>query len=179
MRRRHKKLMQARPDSRTMPIGVGISVCALLAGAGYFFASVPHASAEEGMRSGMTCGMGISAAKAGRAAAAVTSQPTPAPSQSVQPATDSPPTKVPMPPGPAPEGMVWIAGGEVPPQGVTSKATAAPAYQTIDEAITKGDLADVKLHLAANPESASQGRDKTRTPLAQAVLRNKTEIASA
>lgn len=75
--------------------------------------------------------------------------------------------------------IVWIAGGEVPPQGVASQVTAAPAYQTIDEAITKGDLADVKLHLAAKPESANQGRDKVRTPLAQAVLRNKTEIALA
>ena len=64
------------------------------------------------MRSGMTCGMGISAAKAGLGAAAVGTQPTPATSQSAQPATDSPPTKVPMPPGPAPEGMAWIPGGE-------------------------------------------------------------------
>ena len=73
--------------------------------------------------------------------------------------------------------IVWIAGAEVPAQGVSSQVAAAPAYQTIDEAIAKGDLADVKLHLAANPESANQGRDKTRTPLAQAILRNKTEIA--
>ena len=104
--------MQARPDSRTMAIGVGISVCAVLAGAGYFFASLPNASAEEGMRSGMTCGMGISAAKAGLGAAAVTPQPTSTPSQTAQPATDSSRTKVPPPPGPAPEGMVWIPGGE-------------------------------------------------------------------
>lgn len=75
--------------------------------------------------------------------------------------------------------IVWIAGGQVPAQGVTSQVAAAPAYQTIDEAIAKGDLADVKLHLAASPDSANQGRDKTRTPLAQAVLRNKTEIALA
>jgi len=112
MRRRHMKLMQARPDFRTMTTGVGLSLCAVLAGAGYFFTIVPHASAEEGMRSGMTCGMGISAAKAGLGAAAVTPQPTQVSSQSVQPATDSSRTKVPPPPGPAPEGMVWIPGGE-------------------------------------------------------------------
>ena len=74
-------------------------------------------------------------------------------------------------------GIVWSAGMEVPPQGVPSKAAATPTYQTIDEAIAHGDLADVRLHLAANPQSLQQGKDKTRTPLAQAVLRNKTEIA--
>jgi hypothetical protein len=73
--------------------------------------------------------------------------------------------------------LVWIAGAEVPAQGVISQVAAAPAYQTIDEAIAKGDLADVKLHVAADPATLNQGRDKTRTPLAQAVLRNKTEIA--
>ena len=76
--------------------------------------------------------------------------------------------------------IVWTAGVEVPPNGVTGKVAAAPAYQTIDEAIAKGDLADVRLHLAANPQSANQGgRDKSRPPLEQAVLRNKTEIAIA
>jgi hypothetical protein len=73
--------------------------------------------------------------------------------------------------------IVWTAGADVPATGVASTAKATPAYQTIDEAIGKGDLADVKLHLAANPASASEGRDKNRSPLAQAVLRNKTEIA--
>ena len=104
--------MQGRPDSRTMTIGIGVSVCAVLMGAWYFFASLLSASAEEGVRSGMTCGMGISAAKAGLGATTVTPQPTLAPNQTAQPAGDSPRTKVPPPPGPAPEGMVWITGGE-------------------------------------------------------------------
>ncbi|KAB2639036.1 MAG: ankyrin repeat domain-containing protein [Verrucomicrobia bacterium] len=56
-------------------------------------------------------------------------------------------------------------------------ASAAPTYQTIDDAIAHGDLADVRLHLAASPSSVNEGRDKTRSPLAQAVQRNKTEIA--
>ncbi len=73
--------------------------------------------------------------------------------------------------------IVWCAGIEVPPQGVVSAVAATPAYQTIDEAIARGDLADVRLHLSANPSSLHQGRDKSRSPLAQAVLRNKTEIA--
>ena len=74
-------------------------------------------------------------------------------------------------------GIVWSAGLEVPPQGVVGKAAATPTYQSIDEAIAHGDLADVRLQLAATPASLEQGRDKTRSPLAQAVLRNKTEIA--
>ncbi len=73
--------------------------------------------------------------------------------------------------------IVWVAGGEVPLSGVTSQVAPAPIYPTIDEAIARGDLADVKLHLSAEPTTRDQGRDKTRTPLAQAVLRNKTEIA--
>lgn len=74
-------------------------------------------------------------------------------------------------------GIAWSAGLEIPAAGVTSAAKPTPAYQTIDEAIAKGDLADVKLHVANDPASANQGRDKNRTPLAQAVLRNKSEIA--
>lgn len=74
-------------------------------------------------------------------------------------------------------GIVWSAGIEIPAAGVTSAAKPTPAYQTIDEAIAKDDLADVKIHLANDPASANQGRDKNRSPLAQAVLRNKTAIA--
>ncbi len=58
-----------------------------------------------------------------------------------------------------------------------SSLSAATTYQTIDDAIAHGDLADVRLHLAADPANLNQGRDKTRTPLAQAVQRNKSEIA--
>lgn len=74
--------------------------------------------------------------------------------------------------------IVWTAGGEVPADGVTGKVPATPAYQTIDEAIAKGDIADVRLHLQLNPESANKGgKETSRPPLEQAVLRNKTEIA--
>lgn len=74
--------------------------------------------------------------------------------------------------------IVWTAGVEVPAGGVIGKVAAAPAYQTIDEAIAKGDLNDVRLHLGVNPQSLNQGaRANSRPPLEQAVLRNKTEIA--
>ena len=54
-------------------------------------------------------------------------------------------------------GIVWTAGVEVPEDGVTATVAAVPAYQTIDEAIAKGDINDVKLHLALNPESLHKG----------------------
>jgi type 1 glutamine amidotransferase len=74
--------------------------------------------------------------------------------------------------------IVWTAGVEVPEGGVTGKVAATPAYQTIDEAIAKGDLNDVRVHLGLNPQCANKGaRDTSRRPLEQAVLRNKTEIA--
>lgn len=74
--------------------------------------------------------------------------------------------------------IVWTAGVEVPETGVTGKVAATPAYQTIDEAIAKGDLADVRLHIAADPKNLTQGgRPTSRPPLEQAVIRNKTEIA--
>jgi len=60
-------------------------------------------------------------------------------------------------------------------------ATAEPVattYPTIDQSIAKGDIKDVKTHLANNPESANQGGKPTsRPPLEQAVLRKKPEIA--
>ncbi len=54
----------------------------------------------------------------------------------------------------------------------------ATAYPSIDVSIAKGDIADVKLHLANHPESANKGGKPTsRPPLEQAVLRNKPDIA--
>jgi type 1 glutamine amidotransferase len=73
--------------------------------------------------------------------------------------------------------IVWTAGVEIPEKGVISTVSATPAYQTIDEAIAKGDLADVKLHIAVDSKSLNQGgRANSRSPLEQAVIRNKTEI---
>jgi hypothetical protein len=74
--------------------------------------------------------------------------------------------------------IVWTAGADVPENGVTSTIAATPAYQTIDEAIAKDDINDVKLHLAQNPECLQKGgKPNSRPPLEQAILRNKTAIA--
>jgi ankyrin repeat protein len=54
----------------------------------------------------------------------------------------------------------------------------APTHKTIDLAIARGDLDDVRRHLIADPKSLHQGAtEKSRSPLEQAVLRNKQEIA--
>lgn len=75
--------------------------------------------------------------------------------------------------------IVWTAGAEVPQNGVVGKVAASPTYQTIDEAIAKGDIDDVRLHLTLNPASANKGgKETSRPPLEQAVLRNKPEIAA-
>lgn len=73
--------------------------------------------------------------------------------------------------------IIWTARVDVPEQGVAESHTATPASQSIEEAIARGDLEDVRLHLSSNPASLNRGRDKTHTPLSLAVLRNKTDIA--
>lgn len=74
-------------------------------------------------------------------------------------------------------GIAWIARVEIPPQGVSSQVAAMPRYPTIDEAIARGDLADVKLHIATDRERMHRGKDEALTPLHQAILRNRAEIA--
>jgi type 1 glutamine amidotransferase len=74
--------------------------------------------------------------------------------------------------------IAWTAKLDVPADGVNGKVAAQPAYPTIDESIAKGDVNDVKLHLAANPESVQKGgKPNSRPPLEQAVLRKQTAIA--
>jgi type 1 glutamine amidotransferase len=74
--------------------------------------------------------------------------------------------------------IAWTAKADIPPDGLKGKTTEQPIFETIDLAIAKGDLDDVKRHIAADPARAKQGGKPTsRPPLEQAILRNKTEIA--
>lgn len=74
--------------------------------------------------------------------------------------------------------IVWTAKLPVPAQGITPSGGKPTQWPDIDTAIAKGDLADVKLHIQLNPESAKKGgKRNSRPPLEQAILRNKTEIA--
>lgn len=63
--------------------------------------------------------------------------------------------------------------------GTFAFAGTQPRYASIDEAIARGDLEDVKAHLAANPETANQGKHPKMPPLHQAILRKKSAIALA
>lgn len=57
--------------------------------------------------------------------------------------------------------------------------TLAVKYDTIDEAIARGDLEDVQAQIAAFPERIQKGKHPTLAPLSQAILRKQSEIAIA
>ncbi len=75
-------------------------------------------------------------------------------------------------------GLAWSAGLEIPPGGVPLVNPSAPLFGTIDEAIARGDIADVKRHLARGPGLARGATGAKLTPLHQAILRKKPEIAA-
>ena len=54
-----------------------------------------------------------------------------------------------------------------------------PKYNDIDQAIARGDLADVTLQITRYPERINQGGHPKLTPLHQAILRKKEDIAIA
>lgn len=60
---------------------------------------------------------------------------------------------------------------------VAPLAAAQTKYATIDEAIARGDIDDVRQHLAAEPKRAQRLPDAPLSPLHNAILRNRTEIA--
>jgi hypothetical protein len=74
-------------------------------------------------------------------------------------------------------GIVWTAGVPVPPSGIETTVARLVRYPTIDEAIARGDLDDVKLHVEQNPAALHRGKDAALAPLHQAILRNRTDIA--
>jgi ankyrin repeat protein len=73
-------------------------------------------------------------------------------------------------------GIVWAANLEVPETGVTSTASAAPVYPTIDESIARGDVADVARHLDADPAQINGRPEAKMRPLHQAILRRKVPV---
>jgi uncharacterized protein len=72
-------------------------------------------------------------------------------------------------------GMIAAVAGLV--AGTDTGIASGPRYATIDEAIARGDLADVRAHVARDPASANQGKSGGMLPLHSAILRNKSEIA--
>lgn len=73
--------------------------------------------------------------------------------------------------------LVWVAGLDVPEGGVPVEAQVEPRYASIDEAIARGDWADVQRHVAANPDSLHQGRNPAMAPVQQAIMRRQADIA--
>jgi hypothetical protein len=73
--------------------------------------------------------------------------------------------------------IVWTAGLDVPAEGIRSALPITPRYATIDEAIARGDVADVRRHLALDPQRVHRGKNPALAPLHQAILRNHAEIA--
>jgi formylglycine-generating enzyme len=104
--------MSSMKSTRTSLIRLGLSLCAsIVLGVWWYTSGSATQSVTTTPESGMTCDMGISAAKATRGAAPITAPPVAANTQAVQPVTGARQTKAP-PPGPDSEGMVWIPGGE-------------------------------------------------------------------
>lgn len=69
-------------------------------------------------------------------------------------------------------GLAAVAGGT---QRLRA-ATDAPVYATIDEAIARGDVADVKRHLQRDPAAVRGKPDAKLSPLHQAILRRQAKI---
>lgn len=62
-------------------------------------------------------------------------------------------------------------------RGLAQGEAPTTRYVTIDEAIARGDQDDVKAHLKLDGTRAHRGKDEALTPLHQAILRNRQEIA--
>lgn len=74
-------------------------------------------------------------------------------------------------------GIVWAAGIPVPAQGVPAGVPTAPLHASLEEAIARGDVADVQRHLERDP-AAVNGSERSRLrPLHQAILRRRVEVA--
>ena len=95
------------------PIGAGVFVVLLVIGVWWYSGAQSDQSSVPDPQVGMTCDMGISAAKPGRALSVTNRQPTMPMDQPSPSAEASSDTEHSSPPSdPAPEGMVWIPGGE-------------------------------------------------------------------
>lgn len=74
-------------------------------------------------------------------------------------------------------GLLWTLGLEIPPGGFSLTSPSVPLHGTIDEAVARGDQADVRRHLAADPARVHGAPGARLNPLHQAILRRQTPIA--
>ncbi len=69
---------------------------------------------------------------------------------------------------------LWLAGAVI---AATTAWADTAQFSTIDEAIARGDLADVQWQLSEHPERANKGKHPKLSPLNQSILRKQDEIA--
>jgi formylglycine-generating enzyme required for sulfatase activity len=105
-----KAIQEAKPETSRLPLVVGATALCALSIAGWLYWS-SGSSRSSPPPSGMSCDMGITKARADRASHPVTGYPSSAGTQPEQEVVSPQATQT-APPGPAPDGMVWIPGGE-------------------------------------------------------------------
>lgn len=74
-------------------------------------------------------------------------------------------------------GIVWTAGIPVPAEGMPTGSPTTPLHASLDEAIARGDAADVRRHLDYNPASVNGSERSRLRPLHQAILRRRLDLA--
>ncbi len=75
-------------------------------------------------------------------------------------------------------GIAWIAGFDIPENGIQSKITPIVVHQSIEHAIALGDAEDLQRYLANDPELLNKPGRGSYTPLHQSILRKKTELVT-
>ncbi|MDQ8182659.1 ankyrin repeat domain-containing protein [Pelagicoccus sp. SDUM812005] len=73
--------------------------------------------------------------------------------------------------------IAWTAGIDFPQTGIVSDFPNIVTYKTIEEAIARDDLQDVRVHLHRDPQLLNTPGRGGMTLLQQAVMRKKSEIA--
>ena len=75
-------------------------------------------------------------------------------------------------------GIAWTANLAIPAKGIESTITPIAKHDSIERAIAMGDLEDVERHLAIDPKLLNAPGRGSYTPLHQAILRKKGELAN-
>ena len=74
-------------------------------------------------------------------------------------------------------GIAWAASLAIPQNGISSSTQGLIKYKMINQSIAVGDLEDIKSHIERDPEIIDDPGKSKMTPLHQAVLRKKEDVA--
>lgn len=75
-------------------------------------------------------------------------------------------------------GIAWSAGADIPQNGIQSDIPPIVKYDSIERSIAMGDISDVERHLALSPDLLNAPGRGSYTPLHQAILRKKGDLAN-